>query len=51
MPMNLKKKLTAVLAAVLALIALPVGALAAFSSTLLANPTQRGDPEPVRGTH
>ena len=37
--MNLKKKLTAVLAAVLALIALPVGALAAFSSTLLANPT------------
>lgn len=37
--MNLKKKLTAALAAVLALVALPVGALAAFSADLFKNPT------------
>lgn len=39
MPMRINKKLLSVLAACLAVVMLPVGALAAFSASLLENPT------------
>ena len=37
--MNMKKKISAAVAAFLAVVALPVGAMAAFSNNLLDNPT------------